>query len=632
MSFPPDFLDQIRLHRPIAEVVGRKVRLVRRGREHTGLCPFHNEKTPSFTVSEEKGFYHCFGCGAHGDVITFMMETEGLSFLEAVERLAGESGLSMPQQTPQDRQQEAKRKTVYDVMEAAAGWFESQLSSAAGAGARGYLERRVVDPQTAGIFRIGFAPQSRSALKAAMLARDVTEEQLIEGGLLIKPEDGGESYDRFRDRLMFPIMDRQGRVVAFGGRALGDAKAKYLNSPETILFQKGKLLFNLHNARQASRDADRVVVVEGYMDVIALSQAGFKESVAPLGTALTEDQLRALWRLTPEPILCFDGDSAGQRAAARAADRALPLLQPGYSLRFATLPAGQDPDDLIRAEGSEAMAAVLEQASPLIDQVWRMKTGRVLVDTPERRAALQANVEAMPQLIQDEKVRDFYRSELKRRLQHYFERRGYGGGRQRAPRRAATGGRQGGAPYIEAPSANLTRTPAMRAQALPGARDELLLLRLIVNHPHLLDRHIEDLGHASLISPELEVLRGAIIQLAARAHDSDTELDSTSLVDQLVQTGLDVSVRLVTGFDVLRGERYVLADATFEDAERGLTYLLRQNRLAELRRELSVASSKLHESTDSTDLARTRELQDQIRDLENVREEFGAGAASQVGS
>lgn len=631
MSFPQDFLDQIRLHRPIAEVVGRKVRLVRRGREHTGLCPFHNEKTPSFTVSEEKGFYHCFGCGAHGDVITFLMETEGLSFLEAVERLAGESGLAMPQQTPQERQQEARRKTVYDVMEAAAGWFESQLASAAGSGARGYLERRVVGAPAVSTFRVGFAPNSRTAMKAALLARDMSEDQLVEGGLLIKPEDGGESYDRFRDRLMFPIMDRQGRVVGFGGRALGDAKAKYLNSPETILFQKGKLLFNLHNARQASRDADRVVVVEGYMDVIALSQAGIAESVAPLGTALTEDQLRALWRLTPEPILCFDGDAAGQRAAARAADRALPMLQPGYSLRFATLPSGQDPDDLIRAEGPEAMSAVLDEARPLIDQVWRTKTGRVLIDTPERRAALQANVEALPQLIQDEKVREFYRSELKRRLQQHFERRGYGAGRAHAPRRGSSGGRRG-APYIDAPSPNLTRTPAMRAQQAPGTRDELLLLRLVLNHPHLLDHHIEDLGHASLVSPELEPLRAAIIQIAASAHDNDTDLDTARLVDQLVQTGHDIGVRLVTGFEILRGERYILADATFEDAERGLLYLLRQNRLAELRRELSVASSKLHESTDSTDLARTRELQEQIRDLENAREEFGAGAASQVGS
>ncbi|MCY4393603.1 MAG: DNA primase, partial [Rhodospirillaceae bacterium] len=338
MTITPQFLDELRGRVPVSDVVGKRVKLAKKGREFTGLCPFHSEKTPSFTVNDDKAFYHCFGCGAHGDVIRFVTETEGLTFPEAVGKLAGMAGLTVPQATPQERRRAERAKSLQDACEAGLHFFRRRLDGPDGAAALAYLRRRGVKPETIDAFRLGWAPDGRSALKKALTGEGYSENMLIEAGLLIKPEDGGESYDRFRGRVIFPIADRRGRVIAFGGRALGDAQPKYLNSPETPLFSKGQLLYGLDKARQAVRDgpdgpdgkggAD-VIVTEGYTDVIALHQAGFGGAVAPLGTALTESQIEELWRLTPEPVLCFDGDEAGRRAAGRALDRLLPRLVPG---------------------------------------------------------------------------------------------------------------------------------------------------------------------------------------------------------------------------------------------------------------------------------------------------------------
>ena len=302
MAFPAHFIDEVRNRVGLADVVGRRVKLTRKGREHAGLCPFHNEKTPSFTLNEDKGFYHCFGCGKHGSVFDFVMETEGLNFPEAVEKLAAEAGLQVPEQSPEAAQRAKVQAGLYDVMEMAADWFANRLLAEAGSQARGYLRERGVGKQAMEHFQLGYAPESRSALKQHMMTREITDEQLIEAGLVIKPEDGGDSYDRFRNRLMFPISDRRGRVIAFGGRALSEAKAKYLNSPETPLFHKGSVLYNLSAARAALRDDGQVIVAEGYMDVIALHEGGFPYAVAPLGTAVTETQLTELWRATPEPV------------------------------------------------------------------------------------------------------------------------------------------------------------------------------------------------------------------------------------------------------------------------------------------------------------------------------------------
>ena len=386
MTFPPQFLDEIRARVPLEGAIGKRVRLVRRGRESIGLCPFHKEKTPSFTVNEEKGFFHCFGCGAHGDVIGFVMRDEGLSFPEAVERLAGDAGLALPARDPRAEAREKERHSLYGVVESAAAWFQAELAGPRGAAARRYLDARGVDEETRATFRLGFAPDSRTALRTKLEQDGVTQATMMEAGLVITPDDGGTPYDRFRGRIIFPICDRRGRIVAFGGRALGERQPKYLNSPETPLFAKGSLLYGYHLAAPTARKANRVIAVEGYMDVIALHQAGIAEAVAPLGTALTEQQLEAVWRLAEEPVLCFDGDEAGVRAAARVVDRALPQLNAKRSLRFATLPAGQDPDTMVRDRGRQAMAEIVDTAIPLSDQLWKMAVNGRTLDTPEVRA------------------------------------------------------------------------------------------------------------------------------------------------------------------------------------------------------------------------------------------------------
>ena len=387
--FPPSFLDEIRARVSLVSVIARGVRLTRKGREHSGLCPFHNEKSPSFTVNEDKGFYHCFGCGAHGDVISFEMQVHHLSFVEAVERLAGEAGLEVPKQTVEERERAQRAASLYDVMEAACVFFERELRRAVGQTALGYLRGRGVDDQAIGCFRLGYSPDSRSALLQVLKAAGIPEPLAVEAGLLISPEGGGEPFDRFRGRVMFPITDRRGRVIAFGGRILGDGQPKYLNSPDTPLFHKGRVLYGLAQAREPAASAGTVIVCEGYMDVIALNRAGFANAVAPLGTALTEDQIGLLWRMAAEPIICLDGDAAGQRAAAKAAERALPLLEPGRSLRFAAIPPPEDPDSLIRSRGAGAMQEVLDHALPLSEVLWRQELAGHSLDTPERCAAIR---------------------------------------------------------------------------------------------------------------------------------------------------------------------------------------------------------------------------------------------------
>src|SRR5438270_9612178 len=424
MAFPPGFLDELRSRVPLADLVGRRVRLVRKGREHSGLCPFHNEKTPSFYVVDDKGFFHCFGCGAHGDAIGFLMRADNLDFIEAVERLAGEAGIAVPQQTPLERERAQRQKTQLEALAAAAQFYERQLwsprNSLCGAAARDYLAARGLDEETIRRFRLGWAPDDRQALRRA-LSGDFPEALLHEAGLLRVPEDGGTPYDYFRGRVIFPIGDRAGRVIAFGARTLGDDVPKYLNSPDTPLFEKGRVLFAWAAARaNAARATDgeapsAAIVVEGYMDVIALHRAGFATAVAPLGTALTEAQLQELWRLSPEPVLCFDGDTAGQRAALRALHRALPLLKPGRSLRLATLPPGEDPDSLIRTRGRPGFGEVLAGARPLSEMLWQSELAAGPIDTPERRADLEQRLMQAAGLIGDRVVQAEYRRFLPER-------------------------------------------------------------------------------------------------------------------------------------------------------------------------------------------------------------------------
>ena len=423
MTFPPQFLDEIRARVPLEGVIGKRVRLARRGRELLGLCPFHKEKTPSFTVNEDKGFFHCFGCGAHGDVIGFVMRDEGLPFPEAVERLAGDAGLPLPARDPHAEAREKQRHSLFGVVEEAAKWFAAELAGPRGAAPRRYLEARGVDEETRATFRLGYAPDSRAALRTKLEKDGITGAMMLEAGLVIAPDDGRAPYDRFRGRVIFPIWDRRGRVVAFGGRALGDAQPKYLNSPETPLFAKGSLLYGQHLAAPAARKAGRVIAVEGYMDVIALHQAGIAEAVAPLGTALTEQQLEALWRLADDPVLCFDGDEAGARAAGRAVERALPRLSAKRSLRFAALPAGQDPDTMVRDRGRQAITEIVEAAFPLSQQLWRMATDGRALDTPEARARINKQLQDQIARIPDRDLGFRYLEEFRQRLRLPWQRR-----------------------------------------------------------------------------------------------------------------------------------------------------------------------------------------------------------------
>jgi len=419
MSLTPQWLDELRARTTLSTLIGRSIKVTRAGREYKACCPFHNEKTPSFTINDEKGFYHCFGCGAHGDAIRWMTDQRGLSFLDGIKELAATAGMEVPAPDPRAAKKQEEAKSLRDVTAAAAQWFEDQLGGIDGGAARAYLQKRGISDATRRTFTFGFAPDSRAKLKTALHGFPVP--MLVEVGMLIAVDDK-EPYDRFRGRLMIPIRDARGRVIAFGGRILGDGEPKYLNSPDTPLFDKGRVLYNLDRASPASRQTNRIIVVEGYMDVIALAEVGIADAVAPLGTALTEAQLGLLWRMVPVPILCFDGDAAGQKAAMRAALRALPLLRPGHSLAFATLPAGQDPDDLVRSGGAAAMEALLAAPQPLVDRLWAYEVAASPVNTPEERAALKSRLLAHADSIGDADVRHHYREAFRERLDTLFAR------------------------------------------------------------------------------------------------------------------------------------------------------------------------------------------------------------------
>lgn len=421
MKYPPHILDEIRARLPVSEVVGRRVRLKRQGREFAGLSPFNPEKTPSFFVNDQKGFYHCFSSGKHGDVFRFLMETEGLSFPESVERLASETGVALPTPDVREEKRERHRASLADVCEMAAGFFEDSLRLSTGAAARTYIEKRRLEPRTVKEFRIGHAPGEREALKRHLLGKGVDEASMVEAGLIIQPDDGRPAYDRFRNRLMIPIQDERGRVVAFGGRALSaEDNPKYLNSPETELFHKGFMLFNGHRAKAAAYDQGSVIVVEGYLDAIAVWQAGIPAVVATLGTAFTEEQIQRMWRFAAEPLVCFDGDRAGIKAAHRAIDRILPHLKSGFSFNFVFLPDGKDPDDLVQSGGATAFRAEMDRAVPLADVLWDRETQGTAIDTPERKAALEKRLEDLVREIKDNRVLRAYQLRFRLKLSNLF--------------------------------------------------------------------------------------------------------------------------------------------------------------------------------------------------------------------
>ena len=521
MSLSPAFLDEIRARTQLSSVVQRQLKLTRAGREFKACCPFHNEKTPSFYVNDEKGFYHCFGCQAHGDAISWLTDAQGLGFMDAVKELAEAAGMDVPAPDPRAQAQAERAAGLYEVMEAAARWFAEQLGGVEGGPARDYLEQRGIDEATRRKFGFGFAPDARGRLKSALKA--FGNDALVEAGLLIAPDENKEPYDRFRGRLTFPIRDARGRCIAFSARILGAGEPKYLNSPDTPLFDKGRTLFNIDKAGPASRAAGRVIVVEGQMDVIALDRAGIGEGVAPLGTAVTEAQLGLLWRLAPSPIFCFAGDAAGQKAAIRAALRALPHVGPGRSLGFATLPPGQDPDDLLRARGRPALEELLEKSESLVERLWRHESGAEGLATPEQRAGLKHRLLDHVSAIGDPDVRDQYRHELLERFDTLTRPK-------REPWKPNRPWTKGGKFVPRQPAS--AEAKAVGTGGL-GSQWSRAVLHGLLRYPDVIAGHTQAIAELPLAGKDALQLRGAMLD-AAMAHGA---LDPEGLNTILARAG-----------------------------------------------------------------------------------------------
>ncbi|MBX9896940.1 MAG: DNA primase [Qipengyuania sp.] len=513
----PQWLDALRARITLSAVIGRSVRLTKAGREFKACCPFHDEKSPSFYVNDAKGFYHCFGCQAHGDAIRWLTDHQGLAFMDAVKELAAEAGLEVPAPDPRAAKQAERRAGLTDVTEAAQAWFVEKLRSSDGAEARSYLARRGISDATAREFGFGYAPDERQALKAAL---SFDEALLVEAGMRIAPEEGGkEHYDRFRGRLMLPIHDARGQVIAFGGRTLAtDAAkngggAKYLNSPDTPLFDKGRTLYNLHRAAPAARRSGRMVVVEGYMDAIALAQAGIAEAVAPMGTALTEHQIELLWRQVERPILCLDGDAAGQRAAMKAIARALPLLRPGHSLGIVRLPAGLDPDDLIRQQGAGAIEALLAAPQPLADALWQFERSASPLASPEDKAGLKARLLELVDTIQHPDIRALYRRDLLEKFSAFAFP-------PRPAREWKPGQRHAEAPRRSSPAI----TARLQQLARGGARDSFAaaVLAGLARHPREIARHEEALLSLARRDRNVAPAIDALLELSESLDSRDT--------------------------------------------------------------------------------------------------------------
>ena len=599
MSLPPGFLDELRTRLSLTSVVGRKVTWdMRKSNMGKGdmwaPCPFHQEKSASFHVDDRKGFYYCFGCHAKGDAVTFVKETENVGFMEAVQILATEAGMPMPARDPQAAQKSDRRTELSRVMEEAVNFYRLQLKTTIASDARAYLAKRKLSPEAQDRWHIGFAPDARQALFHALTAKGIAPDLLIDAGLCAKPDEGGAPYDRFRGRIIFPIRDARGRAISLGGRAMDpNARAKYLNGPETDLFDKGRNLYNHAPAREAAGKGQPLIVAEGYMDVIALSEAGFAATVAPLGTAVTEDQLKLMWRIHDEPIIALDGDTAGIRAALRVIDLALPLLEAGKGLRFAVLPRGLDPDDLIKTQGAPAMQRVLDTAQPMVQLLWNRETEGRNFDSPERKAALDKTLRAALTRITDASIRSHYAEEIKRQRWDLF------GTKPRAFKPRGKG------PYIPEPQNALAATKGSYLAAASGPVEDLLLeaviLATILTHPGVVPRFVSALERIDFTGPGHDGLRSLILthtnvpdlrDLIAEAAPAALE----ALMAQphvksapAVRNALDIDSAVLcvseglAKLEARRGSRREIEDGV-EDieglADEGLTWRLSQSNLA----------------------------------------------------
>ncbi|HEX3495988.1 MAG TPA: DNA primase [Methylocella sp.] len=641
MRFPPSFLDEIKARLPVSEVVRGRVKLVRAGREWKGLSPFNAEKTPSFFVNDQKMAWFDFSANKNGNIFDFVMATEGLSFPDAVERLAHDAGLALPRASPEAEAQEKARKNLHEVLARAASYFAAQLAGREGGVARAYLAGRGVDAGLQSRFGLGYALPEKYALRDHLAGTGIPVPTMIEAGLLIHGEDIAVPYDRFRDRIMFPIRDPSGRVIAFGARALASgAEPKYLNTPETALFHKGAILYNHHQARKAAHAGAQLVAVEGYVDVIAMTSAGYEATVAPLGTALTPDQCELLWKMAEEPILCFDGDRAGRKAAYRAVDMALPLIGPGRSLGFALLPEGEDPDDLVRTGGREAVSQLLSRALPLVDLIFVRETETKIFATPERRAGLERRLSEIAREIKDEALRRHYQGAFKERLFQFFGRGGYrpfaaanaagaGGPKTAWQRSSDLKSNLAAAPLV---SRSLAKSPLLRPgkPRLPP-RDGLILL-LLLNHPGLIGRHIEDLAEIAFSSAEADALRDALLASAAAARLSvethEPSPDAPSLRAAVESQGFGAILQQLDGMAAHASHWYAKAGAADADAGEVLKQALNLHRRARtLHEELQLAELALGKNSSEANLGRLKDIQAQLSALggiEAVVEGFGA--------
>jgi DNA primase len=631
MRFPPSFLDEIKVRLPVSEVVRRRVKLMRSGREWKGLSPFNKEKTPSFFVNDQKMAWFDFSAGKSGNIFDFLMESEGLSFLEAVRQLAGEAGLPLPQVSLEAEAKEKARANLYEVLELAASYFSAKLSKSEGGAARAYLEGRGVPEDLQARFRLGYASPEKYALREHLAGKGVPLEAMIEAGVLIHGEGIAVPYDRFRDRIIFPICDPSGRVIAFGGRATAkDAQPKYLNSPETTLFHKGAILYNHHNARKAVPESGELLLVEGYVDVIAMTSAGFDATVAPLGTALTLDHCALLWKMAEEPILCFDGDKAGRMAAHRVADLALTLIGPSRSLRFALLPEGEDPDDLVRSSGREAVTQLIARALPLSSLIWLRETENKDFGTPERRAGLKRRLSEIVNEIKDITLRNQYQLEFKERFFRLF---------RRSANRAFSG-----TPNVpqgilaEAPpvSTRLAASPLFRTGKASLSPREGLILLLLLNHPGLISRYVEDLAEVALSSEDATALRDAMIAASdgCSGHATPGDVPSAPSTEGppiraiLENRGFAGILQKLDATAAHGSHWYAKAEAAEADAEEVLKQALSLHRRAKaLHRELQLAELALGKDSSETNLGRLKDIQAQLSALggiEAAMEGFGA--------
>ena len=626
-TFPPAFLDELRERLTLSELIGKRIKLTRAGREFKGCCPFHHEKTPSFYVNDDKKFFHCFGCGAHGDVIGFTMRHDGQSFPEAIENLAAQAGMAVPKDTPMEREQFDRQKRLIQLLERATVFFEEQLREPAGREARAYFQKRGLSDEAQRRFRLGYAPQDAQALIRSLQAQGYNFQEMLQVGLIKKAEDRPDHYSFFRNRVMFPVADRRGQTVAFGGRVMGEGEPKYLNSPDHALFHKGKLLYGLSRARAASQQGQSLIVVEGYMDVIAMAEAGYIGAVAPLGTALTEDQLALLWKMLPpadsrdpardySPILCFDGDNAGLRAAARAVERALPLLTPSHTARVAYLPAGEDPDSLLRNAGRSAVQNILDQAKPMVDVIWDLALSERRLQTPEDRATAQRALRQKVSSIRDESLRTLYQDEIDKRLAALFNWTPKGQTTQPKqaswqkgkPAKGGFGNRPSAQPPLSIPRRQPTGALRLR---------ERVLLALMVNNPLLFNDFGEDMANIGFSTPDLEAFRQRLVNIFS--DDSHESLDAAALYRQL------------SSGDAATGEHRVLAEVLSEatymhagfarpnrplaQARQGWKSIWNKYLQEQLQADLQAANRLWHEDPSDANLTRLMALRAQMETL-----------------